>query len=239
MEDNTELEKMLSEYFAKELREPKSLAEMEQMARKSLQEIGRRAFEDWLETEKKKKEEREARCECGKRTARLRQRKATLQTMLGKVNYSRGYNRCSGCGEHSYPLDKQLGLRPNAMSAELEKLAGIVGVERPFEQGSRLFEELTLISLSDQSLDKAAQAYGEEQIKREEEQIKEAYDMDNLLDLEREAKRPSRIYGAIDGGRVHIRGENGQEKGWRELKVGAWFTTKTHPPRKRDDRWSI
>ncbi len=73
-------------------------------------------------------------------------------------------------------MDEGLGLCPNAMSAELERLAGIVGVERPFEQGSRLFEELTLVSLSDHSLDKAAQAYGEEQMRQEAEWEKQAYD---------------------------------------------------------------
>jgi hypothetical protein len=125
------------------------------------------------------------------------------------------------------------------MSAELERLAGMVGVERPFEQGSRLFEELTLQPLSDQSVDKAAQAYGEEQIRQEETWHQAANDLDNLLKLKREAKRPRRMYGAIAGGRVHVRGQQEQENSWRELKVGAWFTTKAQPPKKRGDTWSI
>jgi hypothetical protein len=126
------------------------------------------------------------------------------------------------------------------MSAEMERLAGMVGVERPFGQGSRLFEALTLVSLSDHSLDKAAQAYGEEQLKREAEWEQEAPDMDRLLEHQRTVKRPRRLYGAIDGGRVHVRGEAGvKDAHWREVKVGAWFTTCAQPPTQPGGTWSI
>jgi hypothetical protein len=47
------------------------------------------------------------------------------------------------------------------------------------------------------------------------------------------------MYGAIDGGRVQVRGQQEPENGWRELKVGAWFTTTAQPPKKRGDKWSI
>jgi hypothetical protein len=126
------------------------------------------------------------------------------------------------------------------MSGELERLAGMLGVERPFEQGSRLFEAFTLLSLSDQSLDKAAQAYGEEQMWRELEWEGEAYDPDSVLEQRRTVRPPRRLYGSLDGGRVHIRGEEGiADAAWRELKVGAWFTTYAQPPTRPEDQWSI
>ncbi|MCP5100694.1 MAG: hypothetical protein GY943_34530 [Chloroflexi bacterium] len=41
----------------------------------------------------------------------------------------------------------------------------------PFAQGSEVFEQLTLANLSDQSLDKAAQAYGQEMKEVETESV--------------------------------------------------------------------
>ncbi len=240
MEDTTELEKILSEHFAGQLPEPESLTEMEQVARVSLLEVGRRAFEQWLSAEGSEEVVRQVACECGGEAGYVRRREATLRTVVGTVSYRRAYYLCPTCGGGQQPLDERLGLRPNAMSGELERLAGMMGVERPFEQGSRLLEEMTLLSLSDHSLDKAAQAYGEEQIKREAEWEAQADARDAVLDQKRTVKPPGRLYGAIDGGRVHIRGEEGVEDAlWRELKAGAWFTTRALPPAKPGDEWSI
>ena len=55
------------------------------------------------------------------------------------------------------------------MSAELESLAAMTGVQLPFQQSSQLFEALTLVSVSDHSVAKAAQAMGSEVQALEEE----------------------------------------------------------------------
>lgn len=238
MKDTTEIIEGLQKQAAKQVNEPKSLSEMEGQIRKLMRVIGRLLLQVWLIWEENKIAKEELRCSCGESLSKQR-RKATIRSLFGPIRYERDYGYCPDCQQGVCPLDEKLGLRPNAMSAELERLAGMVGVERPFEQGSRLFEALTLQPLSDQSVDKAAQAYGEEQIRQEENWHQEAYDMDNLLKLKREAKRPRRMYGAIDGGRVHVREQHEQDNGWRELKVGAWFTTKAQPPKKRGDEWSI
>lgn len=240
MEDTTGLEKMLSEHFSQQVAEATSLTEMEQVARRSLQEVGRRALERWLEAEGAKAANRTVACECGAEAGYVRQRVAMLRTVLGEVSYRRADYVCPCCRKGQYPLDRRLGLRPNGMSGEVERLAGMMGVERPFEQGSRLLEEFLLLSLSDHSLAKAAQAYGEEQGKREEEWAHEAYDPDRVREHQRTVKPPRRLYGSMDGGRVHIRGETGVEDAvWRELKVGAWFTTYAQPPTQPGGQWSI
>jgi len=66
-------------------------------------------------------------------------------------------------GPHGhYPLDDKLGVCPREMSAELESLTAMTGVQLPFQQSSQLFEELTLVSVSDHSVAKATQAMGSE-----------------------------------------------------------------------------
>jgi hypothetical protein len=123
------------------------------------------------------------------------------------------------------------------MSAELESLSGMSGAQLPFGQGSDLFEALTLISLSDHSLAKATQAMGEEVELLEEEWMTQSRDANWLQEQQRLAERPQRLYGSLDAAKVHIRGEEGHP--WRDLKVGAWFTTTVAPPQNPDDDWEI
>jgi len=123
------------------------------------------------------------------------------------------------------------------MSAELESLSGMTGVQLPFGQSSRLFERLTLVSLSDHSVAKATQAMGTEVAALEAEWLVQSQDEAWLQEQQRVALRPKRLYGALDAAKVHIRGE--AEDPWRDLKIGAWFTTTTQPPQQPDDDWKI
>jgi hypothetical protein len=239
MKDTTGLGEALCEMVAKKVTEPQSLSEMEQTLRAALLWLGRIALHLWLRWVEKPYPAERIDCRCGASAKYLYRREASLRTLFGQVRYRRAYYGCEECGQGTYPLDVQLGLRPNAMSAEVERLAGMVGVEHPFGQGSRLFEALTLVSLSDQSLDKAAQAYGQEQSKREAEWEGVAYDADVLLKRQRTSKAPRRLYGALDGGRVHLREATVQEAAWRELKVGVWFITHAQAPTQPGDQWSI
>lgn len=122
---------------------------------------------------------------------------------------------------------------------KLYSLAGMVGVQMPFAKGRDVFEALTLISLSDHSLDKAAQAYGDEVEKQEKEWLTVATNGEELRRREREQPRPVRLYGTLDGGRVQTRAPKGKEQTWRELKVGAWFTARGELPKTPHGQWSI
>lgn len=73
----------------------------------------------------------------------------------------RAYYLCEACHKGHFPLDDELGLRPNALSAELSRLAAMTGVQLPFGKGRDLFEELTLVSVSDQAMAKATQRVGD------------------------------------------------------------------------------
>jgi hypothetical protein len=83
------------------------------------------------------------------------------------------------------------------MSAELERVAGLVGVQTIFGKGSDLLEELTLIRLSDHRLDKSAQAYGQEVDQVEQEWQAAAADYATQLKRKRAARPVLRLYGAL------------------------------------------
>lgn len=240
MNDTTQIGEMLRDRLVKEIQSPESLSQMEQKLKRVLFWLGGVVLHMWIMWLEKPSPAKTVKCDCGAWAQYRYQRAGTLRTIFGQIRYERAYYGCQQCKTGHYPLDRRLGLRPNAMSAELERLAGMMGVEAPFEQGSRLLEEMTLVSLSDHSLSKAAQAYGAEQIKREAEWEKQAYDPEVLRECERTVKPARRMYGSIDGGRVHIRGNAEQvDAVWRELKVGVWFTTYAKPPTGPDGKWSI
>jgi hypothetical protein len=106
----------------------------------------------------------------------------------------------------------------------------------PFAQASDLFSELTLTSLSDQSIDKASQSYGQTVEKVETDLYQQAVEQDTELEPH---PRPLRLYGSVDGGRVQTRAPQGQLQPWRELKIGAWFQARGEPPKKPDGEWTI
>jgi hypothetical protein len=239
MENDTPFGAGIREVLIEETSNAQSLSEMEDKVRRLMLWLGNVVLHLWLNWLEGRHTAREVECECGGKTRYVRHRNAQLNTLFGVVRYRRAYHVCQSCQRGIFPLDERLGLRPNAMSAEVERLAGMTGVQMPFGKGREVFEELTLVSLSDQSLDKATQAYGQEVGQQEAEWRCLADDPDELLRRQREQKAPLRLYGTVDGGMVPTRGPKGEPQPWRELKVGAWFVARGHPPRHPDDEWKI
>jgi len=228
---------LTSELFLRN-EQPRSLSEMERDIRVMLLKVGQFLLSSWLALQETAYPAETSECpHCGGQADYQFQRAGTLLTILGQVEYKRAYYVCSECQQGHYPLDQKLGLRPGQMSAELESLSGMTGAQLPFGQGSDLFEALTLISLSDQSVAKATQAMGEEVRALEQEWLVHSRDEAWLQEQKRLADRPQRLYGSLDAAKVHIRGE--EEHPWRDLKVGVWFTTTVEPPQNPDDDWDI
>jgi hypothetical protein len=228
---------LTSELFI-ETGQPRSLSEMERKIRTMLLKVGQFLLSSWLALQETAYPAECVACpHCGGQASYQFKRKGSLLTILGQVEYKRAYYLCADCQQGHYPLDRQLGLRPGQMSAELESLTGMTGAQLPFEQGSQLFASLTLVSISDHSVAKATQAMGSEVQVQEAAWIAQSCDGAWLQEQDRLAERPPRLYGALDAAKVHIRGE--EEDPWRDLKVGAWFTTTAQPPQTPDEDWKI
>jgi hypothetical protein len=238
MDNITTIAEMLSSKIQQELTTGHTLTDIEQTARRLVQEIGRQAIALVVSLEEQPYPEPEAPCTgCGQAIPYVRRRPAQLRTLFGDMEVKRAYYSCSECHQGCFPLDRRLGLRPNEISAELERLGGMTGALLPFGKGRDLFETLTLVSMSDHTLNKATQAYGAAAIQREQEWLVVAHDEEALQRRKREARKPLRLYGAIDATKVHTRGVD--EYPWRDLKVGAWFEARGKPPKKPDGQWRI
>ena len=218
--------------------QPKSLSGMERGIRQMLMKLGQFLMGSWLALQESPYPEEARPCpHCGQEATYQFKREATLLTIVGQVTYRRAYYLCAQCHRGHYPMDEQLGLRPGELSAEMESLTAMTGVQLPFEQSSQLFEELTLVSVSDHSVAKSAQAMGSEVQTLEGEWVAQSEDEDWLQEQVRLAERPQRLYGALDAAKVHVRGE--KEHPWRDMKVGVWFTTTAAPPQAPDEEWDI
>jgi hypothetical protein len=229
---------LLAEEIRRTVAEVHTLTDFEQTGHRILQQVGQRALAMAVEAEEERYPAAEMACRgCGQGMAFVRRRSAQLRTVMGPTTVKRAYYLCPFCHRGHYPLDERLGLRPNALSLELERVAALTGALLPFEKGCVLLEALTLVSVSDQTMDKATQAYGAAVSQREQEWQATAFDQAELQKRKREVRPPLRLYGTIDATKVHTRGD--ADYPWRDLKVGAWFEARGQPPKSPDGQWSI
>ena len=238
MDNITAIVEMLSEEIRQALSTEYTLTDLEGVTARLVQEIGGQTISAIINAQEKPYPAPEVSCPgCSQAIPYLRRRPAQLRTLFGCLSIKRAYYHCRDCHRGCYPVDRRLGLRPNGMSAKLERLAGMTGVALPFGKGRDLFEALTLVSLSDQALTKATQAYGPAVMAREQGWQRVADDQEELQRRKRETRKPLRLYGAIDATKVHTRGDG--DYPWRDLKVGAWFEARGQPPKSPDGEWRI
>lgn len=206
--------------------------EIENEIRKQLFELGRLTFGMVL-SQADGMPEREIACECGGTLYYQRRRPAQVISVFDRVEYERNYYAGCQCGQGKAPLDEQLGLQPNQVTSGLASLLGMAGIELAFDYSSRWLAPFLLFEVSENTIRKETQRYGELQIERETDWIIQSQDPVALqVRLRTEKKKPKRVYGSIDGATVRIeersQNENTTEK-WREMKVGCWYQVEPVP----------
>jgi Transposase len=219
---------------------PESFSYMEKGVRQAMVDLGNTLLTTWLSVQNDRYPVDTISCRCGAQARCVGMREGVLHTTLGRITYTRSYYLCDTCHEGTYPLDERLGLRPGAISADLERLTALTGAHLPFGHGSDLFETLTLVNSSPQTIDTATQAFGAEMEAIEADWTTDSQDSDALLRLEREGKPLERLYGGLDATKVHTdERRDDDDEGWRDLKMGTWFETDAKPPAQPDAEWDI
>lgn len=217
---------------------PITLSAIEQMTRETLKAVGNCVVQQIASAQLPVHPDKEIVCECGKNALYKRKRSAQFHTMLGTIRCERHYYLCPHCHTGLCPLDKQLGVGANQMSALKSQLAAQVGVQLPFDKGSQLFEKLTLIPICDVAVGKATCQQGKQVTTQETALHTEATNTDNLRQVKRETPRPTRLYGSLDATKINVRHQKNDVR-WRDLKVGAWFEATGKPPQSPDGDWKI
>ena len=163
-------------------------------------------------------------CHCCLRSKGMRPRK--IQTLVGKVCFSRRVGRCPhGCKEVMIvPLDQELGLDSyQQTSQEVVKLACLLAVFVPFETATVLLKQLTGVSLNATTVWNWVQLLGEKAMENLQQELALLNSGIEPLEEKRplELEQMPLIIGA-DGVMVPIRPQKKTSKGktmWREVKV--------------------
>ena len=216
---------------------PMTLTQIERTTKAILLELGKQVTQKVTQARASKYPPDEKPCECGHLANYVRRRQVNLHTLFGKITITRAYYLCGECHQGHCPLDQTLGLRPNALSAELARLVAMTGVQIPYEKSSELFYELTSLKISPPCFAKSTNQVGALIIKQEKHLKEQAMDSSFLQQQKRTTRQPIRLYGAIDAVKVHTKADGDYH--WRDLKVGAWFEARGEPPASPNKEWAI
>lgn len=230
MKFSTEFMHQISQLFVAELKAQLKgqgdvqIAELEATMREMLRQIGAHCMGEYLTGQEDRYPVARVSCPCGGKAEYICRREAKILSVFDWVSYRRAYYICRRCHKGRSPLDQKLGLKPGQVSAGLAELLGIAGIQTSFGEASQLVKRFLLIEVSENTIRKESQRYGQLQVDRETEWIMESQDLDNLQQRQRVAQEhPERLYGSMDGAHVPLKDE------WNELKTGCWYQVKAIP----------
>lgn len=229
-----QFEQMMKELMKDAESEPRELAEIEKAVMGRLHSLGAEMVSGLCSLYVPRYPAGKQSCVCGGEANYEGLRVGQCKGLLGPVVMKRPYYLCKACGQGHFPTDAQLGFCAGGISSGLDEILALMGAEFPFEEAATVVAKLTLVDVSPNRCRKSTEALGQV--------IEEAEDAERHLAWESPqvhlpavaANPPKTLYISVDGVTVHIRKE-----GWRELKVGAVYTTCTKPSRKEPNKVSL
>ena len=222
MECSTKAIEAMAEIMVQEMQqvglEDGDIRKVETEMREMLRAVGAQALGQYLEQRDEAEREEAVVCPCGEEMEYQFKREATILSVFGRVRYRRQYHRCAECHVGRSALDERLGLAAGQVTSGLAELLALAGVEVAFEEGARFLERFLLFRVSDNTLRKETERFGELQQEQEAAWQQLSQDEQWLQRRQREiGRQPGRLYGSLDGVMAPLKGE------WRELKNIAWY----------------
>jgi hypothetical protein len=222
MKFSTEAVEKMAEIMVQEMKEigaeGQGIREVETTMRALVREVGVQALGKYLDEQDEQVREREVICACGEAMSYVCRRPATIVSVFGRVRYRRGYYLCEECRARQAPLDGRMGIEAGQVTAGLAELLALAGVEIAFEEATRWLEHYLLFRVSDNTLRKETERFGELQEAQETEWKANSQQEVWLQQRQRKlGQQPGRLYGSLDGVMAPLLGE------WRELKNIAWY----------------
>lgn len=228
MKFSTEMQAQVREIFVTGLEEhfrserEVTVLEIETQLREMLVEMGAQSLGAYLSGQEASYPPERIGCDCGGESEYVSYKKAKVKSVFGWASYRRAYYLCPQCHQGQKPLDRQLGLEPGQATSGLADLLGVAGVQTSFDEGSQLVMRYLLVEVSENTLRKATQVFGQLQDQEEVKWIEASQDPVWLQEHVRtENQYPQRLYGSIDGAQAPLNEE------WREMKTGCWFEVET------------
>lgn len=209
------------------------LEAVEMAFRAAMHQAGAAALTELLQFAEPAAELRAIACPCGHRARYRELRSRRILTALGEVELTRPWYLCPHCHNGQFPIDRQLDIEDCDCSPGVRRMQALVGQEVPFDHGREQIKILAGLEVTAKSVERTAEAIGDDIAQCEGHQIQKAVQ----LDLPVIVGEPIPIlYVQMDGTGVPVvkketlgrHGKNdGQPAHTREAKLGCVFTQTT------------
>jgi Uncharacterised protein family (UPF0236) len=224
------LARTLSDWVQAEVR---PLQEIEEQVVRVLHDLGQTVLAGLCHLAAPKRPEPAVACPCGATSGYVRMRPATVTTVLGPIHITRAYYHCTACRQGQAPLDAQLQIAAGGLSAGLNELLALLGATQDsFAQATEILARLCLVDVCPNSARAASEELGALLHAQAEAVIAQAERSHSSPAAGTPA--PPRLYLSMDGVLAHL-----HDAGWKEIKTGCVYSTRTRVPRKRPDRVEI
>lgn len=225
-EQMTRLARGLSDWVQAE---PRSLQDIEGQTVRVLHDLGTTLLNALVPLSAPVRPVPDVRCACGQTARYVRMRPATVTTVLGRVTLERALYRCATCGDSHAPLDAQLQMAAGGLSLGLQELLALLGATQDsFAQAATVLERLCLVHVCPNSVRAATEDLGAALTAHAQQVVTNAETSGTPPPAAHVA--PARVYLSMDGVVAHI-----HDVGWKEIKTGCVYTTRTRPPRQQPD----
>jgi hypothetical protein len=178
-------------------------------------------------------EQRALPCSCGQTAHYQELRSKAILTAVGRVEVSRPYYLCRHCHNGQFPADIELDIENTELSPGVRRMQAVVGQEAPFDHGRQQMKLLADLEVTTKSVERTAEAIGENIAVHEQHQIRRAVQLDLPIVL---AATIPVLYVQMDGTGIPVVpketvGRQGktdvQPSHTREVKLGCVFTQTT------------
>ena len=229
-----EVNRFLGRVFAQRRKDGRTdLEAVESALRAALHQAGAAALSELLQFETPAADQRQLPCRCGHHAQYQEVRCKPVLTIVGPVRLSRPYYLCSRCHVGQFPVDVELDIENTEFSPAVRRMQALVGQQAPFAHGREQMQLLAGLEVTTKSVERTAEAIGDDIVQREQGEIQEALQ----LDLPAIIGEPIPIlYVQMDGTGVPVvkketlgrQGKtDGQPAHTREVKLGCVFTQTT------------
>jgi hypothetical protein len=207
--------------------EPRSLQDMEEQIVRVLHDLGNALLTALVPLAAPIRPTPDVDCPCGQVAQYQRLRPATVTTVLGRLSFTRAVYHCAACGHGHAPFDRQLQVAAGSLSAGLNEALALLGATQDsFAQASAVLARLCLVQVCPNSARAATEDLGSHLARQTEQVVAIAQQTHTAPPAASPA--PPRLYLSMDGVLAHI-----HDAGWKELKTGCVYTTRTRVSRKR------
>ncbi len=198
-------------------------------ARSAFHHAGAAALTELLQFPAPAASQRQIPCACGHSAHYRGLRSKPLLTAMGPAEVSRPYYLCPHCHTGQFPADAELDIEDTEFSPGVRRMQAVAGQEVSFDQGRQQMQLLADLEVNAKSVERSAEAVGEDIAVGEQEEIQRAVQLDLPVVI---GEPVPILYVEMDGTGVPVvkketvgrKGkQDGQPAHTREAKLGCVF----------------